>query len=207
MKHTKRTLSLLLAFLCLFSLTTGCATSQDGPSPSDFSIATPIHEPLSHIGEETLQYPGKNEEYEYKVYETYIEISEYLGDATNVAIPETLEDFPVKVVGGFSFSNTIKTVTLPEGIIVIKSWAFGNCDNLESINIPESVMEIGSYAFDGSNSLKSLTIPKGVNKIGDRAFGGDSESWDVLLVRFYKGTAAAKFVANHPYLKYEIIDK
>lgn len=204
MKNTIKPIALLLVIFFLFCLTTGCSSPNETPSSSDPSI--PAEEiSVSRIGEETLQYSETNEEYEYRVYETYVEIVEYLGEATDVMVPDKLADLPVKVVGGFSFSK-IQTVMLPEGILVIKSRAFDNCDKLETINIPDSVREIGAYAFDNSNAIKTLTIPKGVTEIGERAFGTRYESRETLLVRFYKGTAAAEYIAKHSDIKHEIID-
>lgn len=200
--------SLLLTLSCLACLAVGCKAPQD-PSPDNSnppaSNSTPA--PISLIGKETLQYPGKNDEYEYNVYETYVELREYLGEAPDVTVPETLENLPVKVVGGFLFNTTIKHITLPEGIVVIKNSAFDNCENLETINIPESVIEIGSRAFYDCFSLQSLTIPKSVTTIGNQAFGYGSEVQKTLVVRFYKGSAAAEYVAKHSDLQYEILDK
>ncbi|MBR2860527.1 MAG: leucine-rich repeat domain-containing protein [Clostridia bacterium] len=213
MKHTKRTLSLLLALLCLFSLA-GCATPQGDSSPSYSPVASPTLEPQSRIGEETLQYPAENDEYKYNVYETYVEIQEYIGDATDVAVPVMLDELPVKVVKGFYFNKTIKNVVLPEGLVVIYNCAFDSCSSLETINIPETVTEIGYRAFYDCTSLKSLTIPKSVTEIGSHAVGIGSGTYggyallEGLVVKFYKGSAAAQYIADTAFnIKYEIINE
>ena len=211
MKHTIKILSFFLACICLFCLLTGCSATDDSPSddkPKKTKGPTPT--PISRIGEEQLQYPAENDEFKYNVYETYVEIDEYIGEAENVIVPATIENFPVKVVGGFYFNDIIKTVTLPEGIIIIQNSAFDKCKKLESINIPESIIEIGDSAFYDCVSLKSLTIPKGVTKIGSRAFGicQGYSLVDSFVVKFYKGSAAAAYVADSAFdIQYEIIDK
>lgn len=70
----------------------------------------------------------------------------------------------------FSGCESIRNVTIPEGVKKIGDKMFFGCSNLESITIPESVEAIGDYAFDGCDNLESITIPESVKKIGDCAF-------------------------------------
>ena len=43
---------------------------------------------------------------------------------------------------------------------------------MTSITIPDSVTSIGTYAFTGCESLTSVTMPDSVTSIGDDAFAG-----------------------------------
>lgn len=52
----------------------------------------------------------------------------------------------------------------------VRESALADCVSLMSITIPESVTSIGSYAFDGCTSLTSISIPDGVTSIGSFAF-------------------------------------
>ena len=52
--------------------------------------------------------------------------------------------------------------------------AFRDCSGLTSITIPNSVTTIGSYAFRDCSGLTSITIPNSVTSIGSSAFFGCS---------------------------------
>ena len=210
MKHARNLILRLFSLLCLICFISGCSSPDKGSSPT----TTVPKEPISQIGKETLQYPASNSEYEFNVYETYVEIEEYLGESANVVVPQRLENLPVKVVSGFCFNNSIKNVTLPESIVVIGDRAFEHCEALETINIPKNAKVIGEHAFFDCTSLKSLTIPKNVTTIGEKAFGmglaeyGGYVLIDTLVVRFYKGSAAAQYVADCPFeINFEIIEE
>ena len=71
----------------------------------------------------------------------------------------------------FRGCNSLKSITIPEGVTSIGSSAFQGCSSLEAINIPIGVKEIGDYAFFGcSNLASSIVIPEGVTSIGDYTF-------------------------------------
>ena len=70
------------------------------------------------------------------------------------------------------YKNSIKNVTIEEGVTSIGSSAFYNCNNLTSIIIPESVKSIEDYAFEYCSSLNSITIPQSVTSIKDYTFTG-----------------------------------
>ena len=65
--------------------------------------------------------------------------------------------------------TTLKEVIIT-GSSYIQYGTFNSCSNLTSITIPNSVTTIGSYAFKGCSSLESITIGNGVTEIGNYAF-------------------------------------
>ena len=83
------------------------------------------------------------------------------GDMTNFA-------YDGKIWGG----NDIKSVSLPEGLTSIGTYAFRNCTSLASVAIPSSVNSIGTSAFSGCTSLTSVAIPDSVESLGSFAFSG-----------------------------------
>ena len=68
------------------------------------------------------------------------------------------------------YRHQITSVSLPEGLPNIGSYAFYGCDNLVNISLPESVQSIGKMAFNGTH-LSSINIPNSVTQIGESAFG------------------------------------
>lgn len=55
---------------------------------------------------------------------------------------------------------------IPNDVISISGFAFGDCNNLTSIEIPDSVTSIGDYAFSNCKNLTSVIIPSSVTSIG-----------------------------------------
>ncbi|SDL27023.1 Leucine rich repeat-containing protein [Sarcina sp. DSM 11001] len=68
---------------------------------------------------------------------------------------------------------------IPDGVTVIKNYAFRNCGSLESITIPEGVRRIEYGTFSGCNSLSDITIPGSVTVIVGSAFNGCNSLTDV----------------------------
>ena len=87
--------------------------------------------------------------------------------ATHIEIPNGLIS-----IGGSVFPKSLKTITIPAGVVSIGPRAFSFCTNLENITIPASVVSIGPSAFSFCTSLESITIPANVANIGANTFDG-----------------------------------
>ncbi|MBE5751742.1 MAG: leucine-rich repeat domain-containing protein [Clostridiales bacterium] len=83
---------------------------------------------------------------------------------------------------------------IPDGVEVIKDYAFTGCASLTSITIPDSVTTIGRDAFADCDNLISVTIPNSVTLIAPCAFCGeklesvifdDTSTW--YCVSYYAG--------------------
>ena len=61
------------------------------------------------------------------------------------------------------------SVTIPEGVIIIRGSAFSTCE-ISSVIIPNSVTGILTYAFSECDRLTSVTIGSGVTSLGSTAF-------------------------------------
>lgn len=88
--------------------------------------------------------------------------------------------FPQKITtipsGLFNNLDTIKDITIPEGVQTIGDHAFENC-SVENITFPSSLRTIGAYAFYNSSVLLSKfknidTFNNGLVRICDYAFSG-----------------------------------
>lgn len=80
---------------------------------------------------------------------TEIEIVSYTEKTSSVVIPSEINNMKVTSIGDCAFSDcdTIKSVTIPEGVEYIGEEVFLACTSLETINIPNTVTSIGSNAF------------------------------------------------------------
>ena len=79
----------------------------------------------------------------------------------------------------YSYSSSIKSVIINDGVTSIGKSAFFDCSNLTSVTFPNSVTSIESFAFVGCSSLTSIEIPMGVNYIGEYSFSGCSSLSEV----------------------------
>ncbi len=221
MKKTQKFLIPIILLVSILLLCVWCNTKKEADNEENLNsekvVVSDVTEPeikqeiKTRIDQEVLQYIEKTENFEYKAYETYVEIYEYIGTSKNVIIPEKIDDIPVKVIGGFSRNEQIETVQLPEGILVINYGAFNRCTNLCEINIPNTVVEIRDEAFYVCTSLKSLTIPKNVTNLGSCAFGIGYGKYPGHLptpgftAKVYKSSAALTYAVEND-IACEIID-
>ena len=92
-------------------------------------------------------------------------------------------DLPLKQLSTAAFggNESLQSIELPNGLMVIGKEAFKGCANLTDVKMPESVLEIGQSAFEQCQALKSLAIPQYVNKIGRYAFYGCREITSALI--------------------------
>ena len=86
--------------------------------------------------------------------------------------------------GVFSWSSSLKNITIPNSVVGIGSRAFFRCRLLKSITIPQSVIIIEDEAFYLCDSLESVTISDDVQYIGTDAFK------DIPIV-YYNGSLAS----------------
>ena len=95
---------------------------------------------------------------------------------TEANIPSSVEfegnQYPVIKINDrvFSGNTNLTTVTLPESLTTLGSYAFSSCKSLKTIKISSGVTAIPDHCFYECSSLDSVTIPEGVTTIGDRAF-------------------------------------
>lgn len=74
-------------------------------------------------------------------------------------------------IPGALFEGTgLKTVTLPESVTSIGSWAFANCAKLEQVHFPANLTSIDLSAFENCTALTAVTLPKRLTELGSAVF-------------------------------------
>ena len=105
--------------------------------------------------------------YVYKIKDDYFaEISKYIGNDTNVVVPERIDGLAVTYIGAEAFTDSASNSK------VNFKWRNPNLVNLESVVLPETLSEIGTSAFENCKKLTSVKLPEGLWSIGERAFYG-----------------------------------
>ena len=86
-----------------------------------------------------------------------------------IELPSTL-----RTMGGWTFAGTgIRHIQIPEGIEIIPSYAFGQCEYLQdTVTIPSTVLQIHSQAFYACKMLNAVILPKDLGEIREYAFCG-----------------------------------
>ena len=99
-------------------------------------------------------------------------IKAYLGNDTNITIPDKINGIEVGSINERCFKNSnIESVTLPSSVTSIEQQAFYGCDNLKSINL-SNVKFIGTEAFTNCPSLTDNIDLSSVEMISERGFAG-----------------------------------
>ena len=95
-------------------------------------------------------------------------IKAYLGNDTNITIPDKIDGIEVGSIKERCFKNSnIESVTLPSSVTSIEQQAFYGCDNLKSINL-SNVEFIGTEAFTNCPSLTDNIDLSSVELISER---------------------------------------
>ena len=137
---------------------------------------------------------GTGDGFNYSVYTNQVKITAYIGTASTVTIPNSIENLPVTAIESDAFLNnlTVTSVTMSDKIYSIGKGAFSgclllssihlsnavtvipeqlfyNCIVLSSVNIPSKITAVSNYAFYRS-AVTSVVLPSTVKQIGDSAF-------------------------------------
>jgi len=146
---------------------------------------------LRNIGEEVFAYSGLEEVVSnsanfvaedgglYYKKEGKLSLIYYFGNQTSVTIPERV--FAIRS-WAFEGRDEIKKVILPYNLSSLAEGIFQRCGNLEGITLPDSIKTIRYATFRDCTSLKEIVLPDEVQSIEDFAFQG-CES----LCRIYLG--------------------
>lgn len=99
-------------------------------------------------------------------------IKAYLGNDTNITVPDKINGIEVGSINERCFENSnIESVTLPSSVTSIEQQAFYGCNNLKSINL-SNVKFIGTEAFTNCPSLTDNIDLSSVEMISERGLAG-----------------------------------
>ena len=146
-------------------------------------LGTPLGDILPFVRESVATTAGAESYFKYyTLSDGTAEISQYIGSAKTVDIPEIIDGKRVTRIGDFAFTTSagIESITIPNSVTSIGGNAF-EYTNLSSITIPSSVTWIGEDAFSGCSRLANVTIPSSVTWIGEGAFSGCSRLANVTI--------------------------
>ncbi len=103
-----------------------------------------------------------------------VTIYSYVGSDTDVTVPSEIKGMPVTTLHGtFSGKETVKTVTIPEGVRLIEYNAFFGCTALTTVVLPSSLEEMTEYTFYQCTNLKTVSLDTAnskLTKIGQYSF-------------------------------------
>lgn len=118
--------------------------------------------------EDILEYNGMT----FKVINNNeLELTKYNKDELSIIIPSELNGMKVTSIGEKAFHyNDIEEVVLPNTLVTIKRYAFGNCENLKEIVIPNNVVFIGENAFSYCTNLEKVSLNEGLETLGKNSF-------------------------------------
>lgn len=115
--------------------------------------------------------PNSEDDFVFKKTSAGAVINKYIGDRTNVVIPNKLDGEKVVTINDNAFKYTKATsVTMPDTVKEIGKRAFYSSE-LKRITLSKNLTTIGVSAFD-SSSLTSVEIPSKVMLIPKYAFSG-----------------------------------
>lgn len=98
----------------------------------------------------------------------------YIGDATTVTIPEG-----VTVIATYAFGSNVESVTLSSTVKVIDDGAFYE-SSVKTVVLNEGLEKIGYWAFYYSG-LESITFPSTLKEIAEEAFYGANLTGNITL--------------------------
>ena len=104
-------------------------------------------------GQKEPEKPEGRKPYVVSAWRDGCALTRYMGEDTNVSVPEKVDGKTLLCIGQGAFEGLRKvvSVTLPGTVLRIENDAFKGCAALKSVYMPPSILQIGAGAFVGSN--------------------------------------------------------
>lgn len=117
----------------------------------------------------------------------------YAPAVKTLSVPNT-----VKTIGTYAFyyNPNLTSVTIPASVTSLEEGAFGHSNNLKEVVFEGNGLEtLGDFAFAECSSLKKITLPKSLTTISDTAFYRCSD----LTICAPKGSYAETYAQENGY--------
>lgn len=125
-----------------------------------------------------------------------------------LTIPSHIQDLPVTRIerSAFEYYTNLQSLTLPDTLASVGSYAFFQCSKLTELDFPASVVHVVDDAFFGCSSLRSITFRNPECEIDAVVAEGDSVSEFAAafkgVIRGYAGSTAEDYAKRYG-LKFE----
>ena len=95
-------------------------------------------------------------------------LTEYNGPGGDAAVPDGVKY--IGMIGKYPFKDRedLTSITLPEGVERIETYAFCGCKSLKRVILPKTLQEIGR--FQDCTSLEEIVLPDGLRSIPAHTF-------------------------------------
>lgn len=112
------------------------------------------------------------DDFQYSISDNAVYIKGYLGNESNLVIPEKIEEKWVISISdeAFNKNNTIESVYIPDSVKYIGEYAFNRCENLKEVHLSSKLEKIYDAAFARCTSLTEIEIPESVTYLGRSLF-------------------------------------
>ncbi len=99
-------------------------------------------------------------DFTYTISGNRVTITGYIGPGGDIDIPQTIDDVPVTTIAANAFrgANHLSSVTLPDSVTTIGSWAFGWCLNVTNFSIGSGLNSMPIDALQTSRSLQNISV-------------------------------------------------
>lgn len=102
---------------------------------------------------------------------------------TDLIIPDQFKGTPVVGIADETFkgNTNVISITIPNTVKQIGSYAFAECKNLQTVDIGQNVVRIGDAAFSSCSSVSEIILPKGISSISPWMFDNCTNLTNIQL--------------------------
>lgn len=99
----------------------------------------------------------------YEMIHSNVKITRFQGLASEVQIPDRIENAPVTVIGKKAFlsKKNLRRVILPDTVEELEDWAFAYCDGLIQVTLPRRHIRFGKAVFLECGCLQLISDRSG----------------------------------------------